>query len=126
MFQLKQNIQQNLPDMGYSPNILIEYLQTLFGDVRLQFWLTSLGGKVYIINVVNNRIFYYITFDGKIAETHAMPLREIGKIDEHHDGVNYSAAIFDSGNRVFYSISATDTGLIMRYRNLVKILLAEC
>ncbi len=124
MYRLIPNLQSGLQAMGLQPNILIEYLQSFFGNVSLQFSLTAISGSVYQIIVVHERIIFHFNFDGKKVDAHTLSLRNLGRIDESFDGSQYFVTIYDSGFRPFYTANTNHIELTKEFRRLVNILLA--
>ncbi|VVB89606.1 Uncharacterised protein [uncultured archaeon] len=125
MYRLTQQIQAGLQSMNLQPNLLIEYLQSFFGNANLQFWITAISGSIYQIIVVHENILFYFSFDGRKVDVHTLGLRQIRRIDESYNGSQYIINIFDSNNSnvPFYSANTIHNELRNDYRRLANFLL---
>lgn len=123
MYQLIQNLQIGLQAMGLQSKTLIDYIQSFFGNVPLQFSLTAISSPFYQVIIVHERILFFFNYSGTKIEGHMLALREMGKIDETLDGGSYTVTIYDSGLQPFYSANTSHIDLTKSYRNLVNILI---
>lgn len=125
MRELIPELQVNVPKKGYQSNILIDYVQSIFGNEDLQFKLTAQTKESYLIVIVHRGNLFLCAYDGKKVEMRVMAIRGLGRIDETFDGITYTFAINDKTNNPFYSGSTANIGLIKEYRRLVNVLLVE-